>query len=175
MKTALLVIDVQQGFMDERTKHLPAMIRDHIAASEYDEVVFSVFVNDDATPAYRRLAWSGCMGPPATDIASELHDAAARGTVFEKRTYSLFKAPGFPDFLRDRGITRLSICGVDLDACVAATAFDAFDLGYDFEVRFELCGSTYDQPDVLAAVEKVLRRNFGAASSPAFDEAPLDG
>ena len=90
------------------------------------------------------------MESPRTDIMEKLHDISL--------TCSIFKADGFVDFLMRNSIPKLYFCGIDLDACVLASAFDAFGLGYDFEVLFGLT-------ETNATIEKnhimdVFKRNL---------------
>ena len=60
-------------------------------------------------------------------------------------SYSAFfendqKTPtGLEGYLRTRGITKLTMVGLALDFCVNFSAVDAAKLGFDVEVRLDLC------------------------------------
>lgn len=56
-------------------------------------------------------------------------------------SYSIFKFAALRDFLEKKNIQKLSLCGIDSDACVLASAYDGFDLGYDIVILHDLCGS----------------------------------
>jgi nicotinamidase-related amidase len=62
-------------------------------------------------------------------------------TVFKKDTYSAFKSKQFRDFLKKNSITELTLCGLDTDACILATAYEGFDLGYTIHVLDKLTAS----------------------------------
>lgn len=48
-------------------------------------------------------------------------------------------ATGLDGYLRDRGISNLTIAGLATDYCVAYSALDAVKLGYGVSVRLDLC------------------------------------
>ncbi len=64
--------------------------------------------------------------------------------------------------LTSRGIEELHLCGIDTDACVLATAYDAFDLNFRVKVLFDLCYSRYHVEDTL---EKIILRNIQTKDS----------
>ena len=135
-----MVIDVQSYFMERSPADLPARIADHIRNIDYDTVVFTVFQNQDGSNWERTLYWSKCKSPEDLILAPELQQLAA-GTVFTKHTYSALKEADLEAYLREKGIEKLVICGIDLEGCVLATSYDAFDRGYEVEVRFDLSHS----------------------------------
>ena len=45
MRTALLVVDVQNGFIDQFARHIPARITNLIQRDEHSPVLFMRFVN----------------------------------------------------------------------------------------------------------------------------------
>lgn len=164
-KTALLIVDVQNYFVNGHTEELPAKIAAYIEASQPDFCLFTQFVNTPDSNHARRLGWHKCSGPPDTDIRRELIPYVAQGRVFPKNTYSVFKQPEFCSFLRHHDITRILICGIDTDSCVLASAFDAFDLGYDFQVVQDLCLS-HGGPPLDAAARSVINRSLQRPSPP---------
>ena len=48
-------------------------------------------------------------------------------------------ATGLEGYLRNRGITALTFCGLATDFCVAWSAMDAAKLGFDVQVRLDMC------------------------------------
>ena len=158
-RTALIVIDMQRAFITSKAKHLPQKIKAHIERSNYDSIIFSKFINAENSNFARKLDWHKCRKSPDIDIAPELSEIANRNHIFEKHTYSIFKAKGFVDFLRKNKISKLCLCGLDLDACILASAFEAFDLGFDCEVLFGLVGSSANA-DIHKSAERVIRKNL---------------
>lgn len=155
-KTALVVLDMQNCFVKKSI--LPVRIKTHIQKSNYDVIVFSRFKNVKGSNFVKKLGWTSCQESPGTDIVEELSGLASHSKIFDKKTYSVFKAKGFLPFLRRNKITALYLCGVDVDACVLASAYEAFDLGYDVRVLKQL---TESKSKVLGeSAKKIIKRNL---------------
>ncbi|HSH56985.1 MAG TPA: nicotinamidase [Halomonas sp.] len=64
----------------------------------------------------------------------ELPDDAicvSKACAFDADAYSAFDGTGLGGYLRERGITRVVVCGLALDVCVKATALDACREGFE--------------------------------------------
>lgn len=157
MKTALLVIDVQSYFLRQSPAELPARIRAHIDRNKYDHVFFTVFQNIHGSNYEQSLGFSVCNEPRDLQLPPEFADITNPRNTFTKHTYSVFKSQKFKDFLAATGVKQLHICGVDTDACVLATAFEAFDLGYRVRVLFDLC---YSRSGLDPAMQRLITRNL---------------
>jgi len=158
-KTALIVLDLQNCFIAERTKSLPQKIKEHIETQKYDFIIFSKFINSENSNFVKKLNWNKCKHSPETDIVSELSEIALENHIFEKSTYSIFKSKQFVDFLSQNKISKLFFCGLDLDACVLASVFEAFDLGFDFEILLDLTGSSA-KIDIDSSAKQIIERNL---------------
>ena len=79
--------------------------------------------------------------------------------IFEKNTYSIFKSKEFVDFLSQNKISKLFFCGLDLDACILASAFEAFDLELDFEILYDLSSSS-TKIDIDNSAKQIINRNL---------------
>lgn len=154
---ALLVIDVQNGFIKEECKDLPKKIREHLLAEDYEHILFSKFVNTKDSNFVKLLDWTKLFGPPETDIVPELAEFARPECVFEKSTYSAFKSAALIAYLQEAGIEQLDMCGIESDGCVLATAYEGFDLGYEVIVLRELMRST---TSLNEATENIIKRNI---------------
>jgi nicotinamidase-related amidase len=148
MKTTLVVIDVQNYFVNDKTNELPAKIADFIENNKFDYILFTQFVNNENSNFVKLLNWRKCFSSPDIDIHPTLTKFITPENTFRKTAYSIFKAAGFTDFLKKHDISKLFLCGIDTDSCVLASSFDAFDLGYEVKVIKNLCqsysGSEYD-------------------------------
>lgn len=162
MKKALLVVDAQNYFAYEKAASLPAKIAGHLrqSADEYDTILFTSFRNDPESNFHRLLGFTEVTGPPATDIHPALTEFLTDAPVFEKTTYSSMKAPGLVAYLTEHNIDELDICGISLDGCVLATAFEAFDLGYDVTVLENLCSVHSVRDDYEDAAKLIIYRNL---------------
>lgn len=156
MRTALVVIDVQNGFINDRTKNIPEKIAGHIKKTKYDYVLFTQFVNHEDSNFHKLIGWKHVHESPEIDICKQLQPFITEGQVFQKTSYSAFKASNFTKFLTEHDITQLFLCGLDADSCVLASAFEAFDLGYDVKVLTDLieCGNKRELYDFTVEVLK---------------------
>lgn len=141
MKTALIVIDVQNYFVNENSQQLPQKIKKFIEKNSFDYVLFTQFINNKNSNYFKLLNWKQCVDSPEIDIHSELQQFVSKDNVFIKHTYSIFKSKKFVSFLKKRKVIEIFLCGIDTDACVLASAFEGFDLGYNVRVLTNLCQS----------------------------------
>jgi len=137
----LIVIDVQNFFVNQYTTSLPKKIVNYINKSNYDQILFTKFVNKQASSFFKILNWKQCITSPQTDIHSELLPLTNKSNVFKKASYSIFKTQKLLRYLKKNKITAIDLCGIDTDACILASAFDGFDLGYKVTIIKNLCGS----------------------------------
>lgn len=160
MRTALLVVDVQNGFINEFTKHIPDRIVTLIERDQHSPVLFTRFVNVDGSPFRRMLGWDECVEPPDTELAPEIVPFAVEERIFSKPGYA-----GVPDglakHLQDAGYERIAVVGIDTDMCVLKVALDLFDLNIEPLVYVDCCASTAGLQAHLAGLA-VLARNIGA-------------
>src|SRR2546423_964847 len=127
MADPLLVVDVQNGFLNDFTRHIPERVLRLIETREYDPIFFSVFVNEANSVYHRLLDWHACAGEPDTCIAPELEPLVTADNLFYK--YGLAGLPKpLASRLREEGVTRIAVAGIDTDMCVLKSAMDLFDL-----------------------------------------------
>ena len=158
-RTALIILDLQNCFVTEKTKLLPQKIKKHIESQKYGFIIFSKFINSESSNFGKKLSWNKCKTPHEIDIVLELSEIALKNHIFEKSTYSIFKSKQFVDFLSQNKISKLYFCGLDLDACVLASVFEAFDLGFDFEILYDLSGSSA-KIDIDDSAKQIIKRNL---------------
>ncbi|MBF6129979.1 cysteine hydrolase [Nocardia brasiliensis] len=130
---ALLVIDVQNGFVNEGSAPAVPVIVDLVAAwsATNRPTVFTRYRNYPNSPWERLLGWRALHGPPETDLIDELVPFTARpkSHLLEKTVYTALTADG-SKLIGALGVCDLIICGIATDACVLKTALDAFERGY---------------------------------------------
>lgn len=141
IKKALLVIDVQKYYVNKHTKHIPSKIVEYIKRNDFNHILFSKFVNHEKSNLFKTFGWDKMQNSPDTDICDELKEYIKTNNVFQKDTYSVFKSKSFIKHLEKNNITNLSLCGLDTDACILATAYEGFDLGYKMNVLDDLTAS----------------------------------
>jgi nicotinamidase-related amidase len=156
----LLVVDVQRGFLNDYTQHIPGRVARLIQRDRYDPVYFTRFENPPGGPYRTFLGWNACALPPETDLAPEVERFAADERIFSKPGYA-----GLPDALAevlhgDR-VERIALVGIDTDMCVLKVALDLFDLAIEPIVLTDCCASTAGLQAHLAGLA-VMSRNIGA-------------
>jgi nicotinamidase/pyrazinamidase len=107
------------------------------------------------------------QGTPGAEFVRSL-DASRVARVFQKGTdpaidsYSGFfdnghrKSTGSGDYLRERGVTGVYVCGLATDYCVRFTALDAKQLGFETSLIEDASRGVNVKPgDVARAVEEM--------------------
>lgn len=160
MSDLLLVVDVQLGFLNDFTAHLPSRIAQLIERDRMDPVYFTRFVNVESSAFRRILHWDACAAPPETELADEIQHLAQEERVYSKPGYA-----GLPDALAERlladEVQRVLVVGIDTDMCVLKVAMDLFDLNIEPVIYVDCCASTAGLQAHLAGLS-VLARNIGA-------------
>lgn len=160
MEGPLLVVDVQQGFINDFTRHIPERVATLIEQHEYAPVLFTQFINVEDGPFQRFVGWRECASEPDTDIVPELASLASDEVTFSKPGFA-----GISDdlgaYLKAEGVERITIVGIDTDMCVLKVALDIFDLTIEPFVLVDCCASTAGLQAHLAGLA-VLARNIGA-------------
>jgi|SRR5579871_6246834 len=159
MPEPLLVVDVQRGFINDYTRHVPGRVRRLIEMGNYGPVLFTRFVNAPGSPYQQLLRWHAMSNPPETDLVDELTGLATDDNVYCKQGFT-----GMPkelaQRLRDDKLTQVSIVGIDTDMCVLKVAMDVFDLGIEPVILVDCCASTSGLQSHLAGLA-ILSRNIG--------------
>ncbi len=122
-RTALLVIDVQNGVVDEAFERdrVVATIGELVARARAEDVpVVWVQHSDDGLP----------QGSPEWEYVPELRRRDDEPLV-HKRYGDSFEATDLEERLAERGVGRLVVTGAQTDACIRSTLHGALVRGYD--------------------------------------------
>lgn len=156
---ALLVIDVQNDFADPagslsvpRAGHILPRVNDQVAKAVAAGALVA-YTQDWHPPSTPHFAKDGGIWPVhcvAGTWGAELHpDLVLDGPIIRKGSngedgYSGFsmrdpqtgeeRPTELQGLLRERGVTRVVVCGLATDYCVNATALDATKLGFETTV-----------------------------------------
>src|SRR5919197_1345717 len=84
MSDALLVVDMQLGFINQFTHHIPGRVVRLLESGGYAPVFFTRFINQPGGPYHRFLDWHACEREPETNIVPELEPFVKPGLVFSK-------------------------------------------------------------------------------------------
>lgn len=151
----LLVIDLQNQFINENTKSSIKDIENLINTNKYSNVVFTRFINSKINPTYTRLNWKGCMDEESTKVCIDTKDYK----VINKGTYSSYNEE-LENYIKGNNIGKIYLCGIDIDCCVLATALDLFDKNYDIYVLKDYVYCMKGENLKNNALD-ILKRNIG--------------
>ncbi|MET7800498.1 isochorismatase family cysteine hydrolase [Streptomyces decoyicus] len=159
---ALVVIDLQNGFVNHHSRHAVPAVSDLVAhwSDTGRPVIFTRYFNHPGSPYERFFQWDRLQEPPETEIAPEFADQALSAyATIDKTGYTLF-TPEATDLIRETGWTDLVFCGIATESCVLKSAADAFEHGYAPWIVTDACASDAG-PEVHDAGLVVARRLIG--------------
>jgi len=132
---AVMIVDVQKAF-DPPPAFLKKVRR---YVRRFPCRVFTRYINPHGSLFRRVLKQRSCApGSPDTEL---LLEPEQDDLVFEKRgKYGLSTANIRQ--LKRRGIRRITVCGLDTDACVLGVMFSLFDNGIECHLKEEMCWSS---------------------------------
>lgn len=169
--TALVVVDVQNDFADpagsvsvQRAGRILPRVNAHVerAIAAGAMVVYTQDWHPESTPHFAKDGGTWPVHCVAGTWGAELHrDLIVQGPIVRKGSngedgYSGFtmrdptsgeeRPTELEGLLRERGVTRVVICGLATDYCVNATALDARRLGFETEVLISAIAAVDLQP-----------------------------
>ena len=133
MSKLLLVIDVQNDFINNNTLKVLDNIKNLIDSKMYDIVAFTRFINDEDSIWYKKLNYKGCI----TEEQQEIVIDTKNYKVFDKRIYTALNEE-LKQFIAENNIKEIYLCGFDTDACVQK---DMFEQNYDVYILKDYCMS----------------------------------
>jgi ureidoacrylate peracid hydrolase len=185
-RTALLVVDMQRGFLEPgaamevpQARSIVPAVRDLVALfrGKALAVAFSQFVYSPAAPLLvgelhpeHRPAIPGrpagfghpsssCLeGDPSVEVVPELAPAPGELTV-RKHWYDAFAGTPLDGALRARGVRSLVVTGTMTDICVLATVVGAFNREYRVTVVEDGVATLW--PEIQRATLDIVRRAYG--------------
>lgn len=155
---ALVIVDVQRGFLAQETEAVVARIEAFLAERPpYEVVIATRFVNLPGSRYESERDWHELMSDEETEL---LPFVASRADVVLAKHGLGPDGSELSDLLRARGITAADLCGLDTDQCVLATAFDLWDAGIVPRLLADLC-AYWSGPGMHDAGLAIARRSFG--------------
>lgn|SRR5574344_456894 len=155
MKKLLLVIDLQNDFINEKSRYVVDRINTLIDTKQYNNVVFTKFINNTESDWYKKLNYKGCMTPEGQDIPIN----TSNYLIIEKGIYSAMNNQ-LCDYLKVNLVDEIHLCGIDTECCVLKTAFDLFENKYNVKVLKDYCACTLGEERHNSALD-IIRRNIG--------------
>lgn len=156
MKTMLLIVDLQRGFIKPCTENVINIVKRAINDLQYDVCIYSRFYNTEETSFSRFLNWKKFQSAEEQEIVLPVDK---KDITISKDTYSAVTKE-LKNIIKEGEYKRVYICGIDTDACVLATAFDLFDNGIEPLIIIDGCASTGGK-EYHQAAELIMKRSFG--------------
>lgn len=142
---ALLVIDVQEGFLEGEDKLVDniSKLAEHFREDEDKVITFKHIDEDKGSPIE--------YGTPGAEIPDKILEHTDE--LLEKRYPISFKETDLDKILKESGINEIYITGFNMEFCILFTSIAAADRGYKVTVIEDLCGTendgnTYEMADL---------------------------
>lgn len=153
MAVALLIIDVQRSLLDENPWNAPGFLANvkRLIAKARQSGATVVYIRD------RRVEPDGTLDASLPQLPVDLH--------VDKDYCDAFLGTELHALLRDRGITRLVVCGMQTDFCVDTTCRRAASLGYDVQLASDAhttVGHGHLSGEQIVGHHNWILRNFRA-------------
>ncbi len=189
-RTALIVVDMQRGFLDPgeamevppareiipRIQTLVGLFREKRLPVVFTEFVYSQRVPllvGELHPEHKRARPGGPRGfgmPSSSclegeDSAKTVSDLAPRPDelVVRKHWYDAFNGTPLDGALRARGVTSLVLTGTMTDICILASVVGAFNREYRLVVVEDAVATLW--PEIQRATLDIFRRAFARVAS----------
>jgi len=154
-RRALLLIDIQKGFLKDDRRGIVPLIQKVIKEGAYQLVIEAIFHAEPGSLWDKQTQWTFPLQPTVPEIKTLLDPGIVTVT---KTTKSAFKGNvNLAELLHKNAIEEVHLVGLDTNDCVFATAQESFDLGF-FTYVLEECVASSSSDDLHEAALKILRR-----------------
>ena len=139
IRAALLVVDMQDYFVREGAHSFlpsaPAIvdpINELITASQIAglPVVLTQHINSEGDACMMKNWWGDYISEQDSESSIAACIQSRDAAIFRKTQYDAFFLTGLDEYLRERSIDTLIICGLVCHLCIETTARSAFVRGY---------------------------------------------
>lgn len=164
--TPLILIDIQRGFINEHTAHIPAAAA--ALQDRFTHVLITRFVNPPGSMHRKLMQWERFA--PGSDDTELAFAPAGHAQVFDKSTYSCLTPEVRQALTRDSSGT-IYLAGIATDNCVLKTAVDLFEAGITPKVIADACAS-HGGADAHACGLMLLGRFIGTDQLITISDLP---
>lgn len=156
---ALVIIDVQQGFLSNYTKKCLPHIHHLIYQKKFHPIIATRFYNPKGSPFRKFIKWTKLSTPE--EIALDAIVEKYSDFIIDKSTYGA--GAQIAEILLAKNISRVTLVGIDTDVCVLQNAAYLFDHGFEVTVDTQGCATNGGQQADQAAyglLQRTVGRNF---------------
>lgn len=159
MKKALLILDMEQAFINDYTNDLPSKIEDYIASTYYDHIVIGKFINHLDSIFLKRLGMNHCLDKEDCEL---LIQPSKPYIVMERTAYTMYTEQ-LETYLKENKIKYVYLCGIDTNKSILKTALDLLERGYYVYIIKNLCrsslGTTYHDM-AIRLLEQAIGKDY---------------
>jgi nicotinamidase-related amidase len=145
MTSPLIIIDVQNGFINENSHQVVSRIvsfaENRLAIG--GRVIASRFINEPGSQWEKLMHWTRLREAPEIDLAPSLLNLAEvnpQMQVVDKKIYSSLTSEVMSSISAGSD-SEVLLCGIATESCVLKTAVDLFERGFRPIVLSDLCAS----------------------------------
>ncbi|KAF1808499.1 Isochorismatase hydrolase [Eremomyces bilateralis CBS 781.70] len=142
MATALLMVDMQNAFLDMTKVALPNIVKlsQHFSSNSWPRIFTQHgHTREELTPPFKNQLvrkWgpdgSIAKGSLSWEFIPDIKQLITSDSpIIPKNTYDAFLGTDLEKRLHDLGVKRLVVCGVMTDCCCDTTARGAFNRGFE--------------------------------------------
>lgn len=155
----LIIVDLQKGFVNDKSKPVLSVVEKLVDEVRFNEIIATKFVNKEHSFWIEKLNYEFMQNSEETGLALNLN-RFDNVKIIEKTSYGVPKKylNGFSKDLKNK---QVYICGLDYDACVLAIGFQLFDAKVDFKFILDGIGSFSSRSQSIEQVQKHFKRIFG--------------
>lgn len=155
MNSLLLIIDLQDSFINSNTEMVLPKINMLLNENKFDKIVFTRFINSPNSIWFTKLKYTGCI----TEKSRKIQIETRNNKVIDKQIYSALGTE-LKTYIEENDISKIYLCGIDTECCVLKTAFDLFENGYDVYVLKDYCACMQGLQRHNNALD-ILKRTIG--------------
>lgn len=143
MKSFLLIIDMQEGFLSKETEKVRETICTLMQQSFFDFQIATIYRNTPDSPMVKIRNWDRFFSEEEQKLYKIIEDNSDavvykhKYSAFNEQLVSILKNNNGGDLPRE-----IFIAGIDTECCVLATALDFFEYGIRPIVLADYCGTT---------------------------------
>ena len=161
-KKALFLVDIQSAFVNKRNEYVIKNIQNLLEQYPYDVYIVALFHAEKGSLWDKEEQWI-CPQDKNFFILNEVKELLQSKKVYpvEKQTKSVFKGNrDIVQILKDHSIEEIHLVGFDINDCILASAYEAFDFGYFTYVIEECCESSESEKIFTDACDILREQNM---------------
>ena len=154
----ILLVDIQEGYMNDRLRSLPKDIAKHVKNYDYDLAIATRFINknDSLHKADINIKNMTVFSSKAklVEPIEQIADFVLMKSTYTSITEDVIK------LLEKNKVEQVYIAGLNTETSILATAFDLFDKGIKPVILSHLC-NTVNGEEMNQAALNILRNAVG--------------